>query len=282
MFDIIKLKKNLNLNKFFKKKNILISSIGTVKKNTDNSLIFVSKKKFSLDIIKNQKAIILTNIKDKKKSKNIIFSKNPRLMFCKILNYIYKNNLVKAVPIIGKISNSAKIATSAIIGKNVIIGAKTIIENNVIVENNTIIGKNCRIKEGSKIGVDGFAFERDKNKTYNFPFFGNTIIQDNVEVGVNTSISRANFGSTIIEKNTKIDAFVQIAHNVSIGKNCTITACCQIGGSSKIGHNVWLSPGSNIINNVNLGDNCFVGIGSVVIKNVNKNTKVFGNPARKI
>ena len=103
MFDIIKLKKNLNLNKFFKKKNILISSIGTVKKNTDNSLVFVSKKKFSLDIIKNQKAIILTNIEDKKKSKNIIFSKNPRLMFCKILNYIYKNDLIETAPIIGKI-----------------------------------------------------------------------------------------------------------------------------------------------------------------------------------
>lgn len=196
MFDIIKLKKDLNLNKFFKKKNIFISSIGTVKKNTDNSLVFISKKKFALDIIKNQKTIILTDIICKKKSKNIIYSKKPRLMFCKILDYISKNDLIKPVTMIGKISNSAKIATSAIIGKNVTIGAKTIIENQVIINDNTIIGKNCRIKEGSKIGVDGFSFERDKKKTYNFPFFGNTIIQDNVEVGVNTSISRANFGST--------------------------------------------------------------------------------------
>ena len=69
---------------------------------------------------------------------------------------------------------------------------------------------------------------------------------------------------------------------LKLEKNCTITGGTQIGGSSVIGNNVWFSPCSNINNNIKIGDKSFVGIGSVVIKNVPKNSKVFGNPARKI
>ncbi len=283
MFDIIELKEKIFLSKFFKnKKKLFIDSIGTIKNNKKNSLVFLSKKKYSLNSVKSKYAIILTDISNTKKSKNIIYTKKPRLIFCKILNYIKKKDLVKKENIINKISNKAIISKTAIIGKNVIIGKNSIIEHHVIINDNSTIGANCRIKEGAKIGVDGFAFERDGDKIFNFPFFGNTIIKDNVEIGVNSSISKANFGSTVIQKNTKIDAFVQIAHNVSIGKNCTITACCQIGGSVQIGNKVWLSPGSNIINNIKIGNNCFVGIGSVVIKDIENNRKVFGNPARNI
>ena len=96
MFDIIELKERIFLDKFFKSKpKLYIESIGTIKNNKKNSLVFLSKKKYSLKSVKNKNVIILTDISNTKKSKNIIYTKKPRLIFCKILNYISKKNLVK-------------------------------------------------------------------------------------------------------------------------------------------------------------------------------------------
>ena len=89
-------------------------------------------------------------------------------------------------------------------------------------------------------------------------------------------------GFTEIGNNTLIDTLVQVAHNCKIGKNITITGGSNIGGSVKIEDNVMISPCSNLINNIKIGRGSHIGIGSVVIKDVDKNTKVFGNPARKV
>ena len=282
MFDIIKLKEKFYLNKIFKNKtNLFIKSIGTINKYDDYSLIFISKQKYSVKSINNIKAIILTDIVTKKRN-NVIFTKKPRLTFCKILNILIKKKLIKYPMIKNKISNSSNISESADVGENIRIGKNSIVEKGAIIHNNTIIGSNCHIKSGAIIGGECFSFERENNKTYNFPYFGNVVIGNNVEIGSNSLINKSNFGSTRIGNNTKIDNLVQIAHNSKIGENVTITSSVQVGGGVVIKNNVWICPSSSIMSGLKIEKDAYIGIGSIVIKSVRKNSRVFGNPAREI
>ena len=283
MYNILKLKKKFYLNKILKvSKSIFISSIGTIKFNSKNTLIFMSAKKNKLYTIKNKNVIILSDALPLKKKNGVIFCKKPRMVFCKILNYLIKNDLIEYKMIKEKISPKAKISAGATIEKNVQIGQNSVVENNVMIKSNSIIGNNCTIRSGAIIGGECFSFERENDKTYSFPYFGNVKIGNNVEIGNNTIINKSNFGSTKIGDNSKIDNLVQIAHNTSIGKNVTITSCVQIGGSVNIKDNVWICPSSSIMSGLTIRENVFIGIGSIVIKNIEKNIKVFGNPAREI
>ena len=281
---VVKLKKKIYLNdilKTSKKNNLSFSKISSAENPVDQSLIFL-KKDMDLNINKNIKVLVISNNILKSKNKNYVYSRNPRLLFCKILKKLKDKNLIIYPKIKNKISKKSEISSNAFIDDNVQIGDNTIIEEGAIIKSNTIIGKNCKIKSGSIIGGDGFSFERENFKLYEMIAFGGVKLGDNVSVGLNTTVCKSTFKFTEIGNGTQIDTLVQIAHNVKIGKNCTITGGTQIGGSSVIGNDVWFSPCSNINNNIQIGDKSFIGIGSVVIRNVPKNSKVFGNPARKI
>jgi UDP-3-O-[3-hydroxymyristoyl] glucosamine N-acyltransferase len=109
----------------------------------------------------------------------------------------------------------------------------------VIVYFDCVLGNNIIIHSGAIIGSDGFGFAPNSDGTYNkISQIGNVVIEDNVEIGSNTTIDRATMGSTIIRKGVKLDNLVQIAHNVEIGSNTVIAAQSGISGSTKIGENV--------------------------------------------
>ncbi len=282
MKNYLSLQKKIYLNqidKRFNNQSILIDKICSKDNIKANSLIFINKKKYNNEKI-NKNCIVITNLK--LKSKNIFFSKRPRLEFCKILKKLIQKKILTENLIVTKISNKSQISKDAIVEKNVQIGPNTIIEAGAIIKQNSIIGKNCIIRSGAVISAKSFSFERSNKKIYHFPLLGGVKIGDNVIVGSNTVISRGNMGFTEIGNNTLIDTLVQVAHNCKIGENITITGGSNIGGSVKIEDNVMISPCSNLINNIKIGKGSHVGIGSVVIKDVAKNTKVFGNPARKV
>ena len=135
------------------------------------------------------------------------------------------------------IGNNVKIYPQVFIGKDVIIGENTIIFPGVKIYSNCFIGRNCVIHSGAIIGSDGFGFApNSSNGEYKkIPQVGNVIIEDNVEIGANTTIDRATMGSTIIREGVKLDNLIQIAHNVEIGENSVLAAQVGIAGSSKIG-----------------------------------------------
>ena len=282
MKNYLSLSKKIYLNeidKKFKNQKIYIDKICSKENIKPNSLVFINKKKYNNEKIIND-CLVLTNVN--LKLKNIYFCKRPRLEFCKIIKKLIDNKILNKNFVVPKISNRSRISKKAVIENNVQIGSNTIIEPGAIIKENSIIGKNCVIRSGAVIGAISFSFERDRDKIYHFPTLGGVKIEDNVIIGSNSVISRANIGFTEIGKNTLIDTLVQIAHNCKIGKNITITGGSNIGGSVRIENNVMISPCSNLINNITIGKGSHIGIGSVVIKNVIKNSKVFGNPARKL
>ena len=153
-------------------------------------------------------------------------------------NSIGKNCFVGANVYIGNnvsIGNNVKIFPNTFIG--IFIGNKCIIYPGVKIHDQSIIGENCIIQSGVNIGGDGFGFTPNSDNQYSkIAHIGNVIIENNVEIGANTTIDRATLGSTIIREGVKLDNLIQIAHNVEIGKN-TVIAAQSSYGSTKIGEN---------------------------------------------
>jgi UDP-3-O-[3-hydroxymyristoyl] glucosamine N-acyltransferase len=198
---------------------------------------------------------------------------------------IGKNVVIQDYVSIGRdstIADNVTIMSGAFIGDRVHIGEGTIIYPNVSILNDTIIGENCIFNAGVVIGGDGFGFATGKDgipiKIYHL---GNVIIEDDVEVGSNTTIDRAAYGSTKIGKGTKLDNLIQIAHNVEIGSNCYFASQVGISGSTKIGNNNVFggqvgTSGHNII-----GDGCTIYARGGVTKDLEGGKEYAGFPIQE-
>jgi UDP-3-O-[3-hydroxymyristoyl] glucosamine N-acyltransferase len=115
-----------------------------------------------------------------------------------------------------------------------------------------------------------------------FLHLGGVVIEDNVEIGSNTSIDRGTLADTFIRRGAKIDNQVHIAHNCDIGPDAVVIAQAMIGGSVKIGRGAWIAPGVVVMNGIAIGAGAFCGLGSIVTKPVADGLTVMGNPARPI
>jgi UDP-3-O-[3-hydroxymyristoyl] glucosamine N-acyltransferase len=153
-----------------------------------------------------------------------------------------KNAYVGAFAYIGpnvKLGDNCKIYPHTYIADNVTLGNNVTLFPGVIIYFDCVLGDNVIIHSGAVIGSDGFGFAPTADGTYNkVSQIGNVVIEDNVEIGANTTIDRATMGSTVIRKGVKLDNLVQIAHNVEIGSNTVIAAQSGISGSTKIGEQV--------------------------------------------
>jgi UDP-3-O-[3-hydroxymyristoyl] glucosamine N-acyltransferase len=133
------------------------------------------------------------------------------------------------------------------------------------------------------MGADGFAFERHPTgELERFPHLGGVKLGNNVEVCANTNIARGSLSDTIIGDGTKIDAMVQIAHNVVIGTNSEVTTGTIIGGSTIIGNMCWTGLNSTLKDNIKVGNNVLIAAGAVVIHDVQDGDIVAGVPAKSI
>lgn len=179
------------------------------------------------------------------------------------------------------IGNNSKILPGAFIGNNVRIGENTIIHPNVTIYNDCQVGNNCIIHAGCVIGSDGFGFAPQPDGSFQkVPQIGNVVIEDDVEIGANTTIDRATISSTIIKKGAKIDNLVQIAHNVEVGENSVIAAQAGISGSTKLGKNIMIGGQAGLVGHIQIADFVRINAQSGVTKSITENKKaVTGSPA---
>ena len=250
---------------------------------------------------------ILTNRTIRKSSKTLIRVTNPKLSFLIIYNtFNTPKDRESFIHPMATVSDSVHMGKNVWIGPNVSIEEGVKIGDHVIIEANSVIKKNCEIDSfcriypnvtlyentrlqknvilhsGVVVGSDGFGYVKDKGKIYKFPQLGRVIIEDDVEIGSNTTIDRGSLNDTVIGSGTKIDNLCQIAHNVRIGKNVLIAAQCGISGSTILGNNVTMGGQSGIVDNVSIGDGVTIGAASAVIGNIEKGVIVWGIPARPI
>jgi UDP-3-O-[3-hydroxymyristoyl] glucosamine N-acyltransferase len=179
------------------------------------------------------------------------------------------------------IGDGAKIYPGAFIGNNVTVGKNSVIHPGVKIYHGCEIGNQVIIHAGTVIGADGFGFAPQQDGSLKkVPQIGNVIIEDNVEIGANTTIDRATIGSTIIKSGAKLDNLLQIAHNVEVGNNTVIAAQAGVSGSTKIGNNVMIGGQAGIVGHLQIADGSKINAQSGVSKSMKiPNTAVTGSPA---
>jgi len=179
-----------------------------------------------------------------------------------------------------KIGGSVHIGANTYIGSNTQIGDGTVIYSNVSIYHDIKIGKNCIIDAGTSIGADGFGLVTDHEIHHKIPHIGSVRIEDNVWIGSNCCIDRGTFNDTIIEKGSKLDNLIQIAHNVKIGKNCRLSGQTAIAGSTILEDNVTLAGQVGIIDHVTIGRDSIVASKTAVYESLKPGSFVSGIPAR--
>lgn len=190
---------------------------------------------------------------------------------------------VGAFAYIGKnvqLGKGVQIYPNVHIGDGVTIGDNTVLYAGVKIYAHCRVGNDCILHAGVVVGSDGFGFEPDaQGVNQKIPQIGNVIIEDDVEIGANTTIDRAMMGSTIIRKNVKIDNLVQIAHNVEIGESTFCCAQVGIAGSTKVGKHCVLAGQVGVAGHIEIADNCIFGAQTGVAGNIRKPGTYMGYPA---
>lgn len=179
-----------------------------------------------------------------------------------------------------KVGDNTKIFPNVYLGDNVTVGDNTIIHPGVKIYHDCVIGDQVIIHAGTIIGSDGFGFAPQADGSFKkVPQIGNVVIENNVEIGANTTIDRATIGSTIIKSGAKLDNLIQIAHNVEVGNSTVIAAQTGVSGSTKIGKGVMIGGQAGIVGHIEIGDGAKINAQSGVSKSLEPGKAVTGSPA---
>ena len=180
-----------------------------------------------------------------------------------------------------RIGDDTIIGAGSYIGHETMIGPACLIYPRVTIRERSRIGSRVIIHSGAVIGADGFGFEMVDGQHQKIQQLGIVQIDDDVEIGANTTVDRARFGRTWIQQGVKIDNLVQIAHNVVIGKNSVIGAQTGISGSARVGERVMMAGQVGIVGHVEIADGSVIAAQSGISKSVPGGVW-FGYPARPI
>ncbi len=294
------------------KSDVIVNNISKIEEGKKGTLAFLANPKYTSYIYTTKASIVLVNQNfkaEKPISATLIRVKDAYQAFASLLEIYqqYKNNKVgisdKAIiEASAKIGENIYIGAGVYIGENVVIGDYTKIYPNSYIGDNTIISNNvtifsgvniypeiiignfCTLHSGVVIGSDGFGFAPQNDAEFKkVPQIGNVIIEDNVEIGANTTIDRATIGSTIIRKGVKLDNLIQVAHNVEIGENTVIAAQTGIAGSTKIGKNCMIGGQVAIAGHITVANNVKAGARTGIAQTVKKEGVILqGIPAMEI
>jgi UDP-3-O-[3-hydroxymyristoyl] glucosamine N-acyltransferase len=284
--------------------HIEIKGISGIKEAKKGEITFLSDKRYVKELKHCKASAIIVN-KDINIAIPSIIVENPYLAFAKLLEIFYpkkpcpkgidKNAIIKKNVKMGKditifpyvyIGSDVELGDRVIlyagvfVGDNCRIGDDAVIYPNVSIYENVRIGKNVIIHSGTVIGSDGFGFVKlDDESYYKIPQVGSVCIEDDVEIGANVCIDRANLGETIVKKGTKIDNLIHLAHNVSIGKNTIIASQTGISGSCEIGDHVVLAGQVGVVDHVKIGDHSIVIAQSGITHDIPPKSIQSGSPS---
>jgi UDP-3-O-[3-hydroxymyristoyl] glucosamine N-acyltransferase len=273
---------------------VAINHLSKIEEAQSGSLSFLANSKYEQYVYTSQASVIIVNedfIPSQPVSATLIRVRNSYSAFSILLekyDEIIKSNKngIEEYSFIhptAKLGKDVYIGSFAYIGSNVKIGDGSKIYPNTYVADNVIIGKNVTLYAGVKvyfnceigdksiihsgaiIGADGFGFVPDGQGSYRkVSQIGNVIVEEEVEIGSNTTVDRATMGSTIIRKGVKLDNLIQIAHNVEIGANTVIAAQTGISGSTKIGENCVIGGQVGIVGHITIANGSNIGAKSGV------------------
>jgi UDP-3-O-[3-hydroxymyristoyl] glucosamine N-acyltransferase len=190
---------------------------------------------------------------------------------------------IGAYVVIGKgcrIANDAMLYPHVVLYPNVVVGARSTLHSSVIVREECQIGKNVILQNGAVIGSDGLGFVPTKEGTfYKIYQTGRVLIEDDVEIGANTTIDRAAVGDTIIRKGAKLDNLVQVGHGAQVGEHSILAAQVGLAGSTRLGKGVWVGGQAGFAGHLEVGDKAIITAQSGTSHDIAPGAMVSGSPA---
>lgn len=179
-----------------------------------------------------------------------------------------------------RLGRNVKIYPQAYVGRGAVIGDDTVIYPGARIYHGCRVGAHCIIHAGAVIGADGFGFAPTHDGSYSkIPQLGIVEIEDDVEVGANTTIDRATMGATRVARGTKLDNLIQLAHNTEVGQNTVIAAQAGVAGSTRIGSNCMIGGQVGFAGHIHVGDRTVIGAQSGIPNDVAPDSRLMGYPA---
>lgn len=277
-----------------------VTSVASLDVATSNEISFLSNPKYHSQLQKSGAGAIILHEKmlDKlPEHGSAIVVADPYLYFAKVARLftpiVLASGKVHPKAVIADtavVPKSCEVGANAVIGEHVVLGegcrilAGTVIEDwcvlgdevllhaNVTVYSHVLIGNRVEIHSGSVIGADGFglAWDKDNNAWFKIPQVGRVILEDDVEIGANTTVDRGAINDTVIKQDAKIDNLVQIAHNVQIGRHTAIAGCTGIAGSTQIGDNCTIGGAAMFVGHIHIANKTFIGGGTLVSHSIHE------------
>jgi len=182
------------------------------------------------------------------------------------------------------VGRGTRVGAGVFLGEGVCVGADCVFDPHVTVYPGARIGDRVVLHAGVVVGSDGFGYVLAEGRQNKFPQLGKIIIEDDVEIGSNTTLDRGSLGVTVVGQGTKIDNLVQIAHNVKIGRHCIIAAQTGISGSVELGDYVVMGGQVGVGDHVRIEDHAVAGGGAGVLpgKVVRRGSVIWGRPSRPL
>ena len=287
--------------------DVVISGVAGIREAEKGEITFLANPKYESYLESTRASAVIAN-RDGDLGTPILRVSNPYLAFLKVVTLFSESPLERYER---GVHPTAVVDGTACIGKDVALGAYAVVESGVVIADRTTImphvcicrevkiGEDCiiyphvTIREGCEIGdrtiihsgtvigSDGFGYAKEGETHHKIPQIGIVRIEEDVEIGANSTIDRATTGVTLIKRGSKLDNLVQIAHNVVVGENSILLAQVGVSGSTELGKNVVLAGQAGLVGHISIGEGARVGAQGGVTKSIPPQTSVSGYPARE-
>lgn len=287
---------------------VVINNYAKIEEATSGCLTFLANPKYTHYIYTTQAtAVLVCNdfVPEKEIKATLIRVEDPYSTLAQLLNFVKSQQpqkqgieqpcyisegvevpadaYVGAFAYVGKgvkLGKNIKIYPQVYVGDNVTLGDDVILYPGVKVYHGCKVGNRCIVHGGAVIGSDGFGFAPKEDGSYDkIAQVGIVILEDDVEIGSNTTIDRATMGATVVGHGVKLDNLIQVAHNVEIGEHTVMAAQVGIAGSTKIGKHNMVGGQVGFAGHITVGDNNGFGAQSGVPNSVGSKQRVLGSPA---
>lgn len=272
----------------------VITGVATLQSAIAGQISFLTNSQYRKYLVTTGASAVILRPEDKPAcNAHALVSDNPYLVYAKVAAcFTLPPEAKPGIHPRAVVDGSAQIAASAQVDAGVVIGPGAVIGERAIIGPNCVLGEQVQVGQGSRlvagvvlcdgitlgnncllhpgvvVGSDGFGLANDAGVWVKVPQAGSVIVEDDVEIGANTTIDRGAIHDTVIRQGAKLDNQIQVAHNVEIGEHSAIAACTGISGSTKIGRHCTLAGGVGLVGHIELADHVIVSGASVVTRSI--------------
>jgi UDP-3-O-[3-hydroxymyristoyl] glucosamine N-acyltransferase len=283
----------------------LVRGVESLESAGPDDLSFLTNARYRASVATSKAGVVLVGPDVELPGRELLVAPEPYVAFARILAHLHPEP-----PPAPGISASASVATTARLGQGVAVAPFAVVEEDavlgdgvavgagsyvgaraavgegsvlhprVVLYAGTVVGARCTLHAGTVLGGDGFGFATGKNGVHHkIPQRGRVVIEDDVEIGANTTIDRGTLGETRIGKGTKIDNLVMVGHGVEVGGGSLLVAQSGVAGSTRLGRHVTLAGQSGVAGHLRIGDRVVAAAKSAIFADVEAGRVVGGIPA---